>query len=349
MSTSSSERLKSLRRRPVLASWRRGPATRKPKTRPTQREKAKTALTAARGFCKLRKSWPKVRFRSETKPGRGRSAPGPKKFLSLISIPSPIPDRQGVPLSGLYAPTVVERISGSVVRAVIEGQPVSFFVTTELDTVMGQNAYGYFYEIEELAIIARHFRPGSIMLDVGANIGNHTIYAAKFLGARRIICIEPNPEAIMILRINVDLNQLHEQVDMRYLGLGLSDSSGAAVIARTIAMNLGGATLASQAGGSIRLFAGDELLQGQPIDFIKIDVEGMELAVLKGLERTIAECRPGIFVEVDNAHAPAFHALIQHLGYDVVDRFNRYGTMENFMLVPSEINAIITPKAPRSS
>jgi FkbM family methyltransferase len=257
-----------------------------------------------------------------------------------------MPDQPAVPLSVLYAPTVVERISGSVVRTVIEGQPVSFF---ELDTIMGQNAYGYFYEIEELAIIARHFRPGSIMLDVGANIGNHTIYAAKFLGARRIVCIEPNPEAIMILRINVDLNQLHEQVDMRYLGLGLSDGPGAAVIARTIAMNLGGVALASQAGGSIRLFAGDELLQGQPIDFIKIDVEGMELAVLKGLERTIAECRPGIFVEVDNAHAPAFHALIQHLGYAVVDRFNRYGTSENFMLVPSEVNAIITPKAPRSS
>ena len=83
-------------------------------------------------------------------------------------------------------------------RAVIDGQPVSFFVTTELDTIMGQNAYGYFYEIEELGIIAQHFRRGSIMLDVGANIGNHTIYAAKFLGARRIICIEPNPEAIMI-------------------------------------------------------------------------------------------------------------------------------------------------------
>ena len=45
----------------------------------------KTALTAARGFCKLRKSWSKVRFRSETKPGRRRSAPDPKtKFLSLI-------------------------------------------------------------------------------------------------------------------------------------------------------------------------------------------------------------------------------------------------------------------------
>ena len=258
-------------------------------------------------------------------------------------------DQPASPLSGLYAPTVVERIAGTVVRTVIEGQSVSFFVTTERDTIMGQNAYGYFYEVEELAIIAQHFRPGSIMLDVGANIGNHTIYAAKFLGARQIICIEPNPEAITILRINVDLNQLHGQVDLRYLGLGLSDSPGAAVIARTIAMNLGGVALAPQAGGSIRLLAGDDLLQGQPIDFIKIDVEGMELAVLNGLKRTITECRPGIFVEVDNAHAAAFHALTERFGYVTVDRFNRYGTMENFMLVPSERKGIITAKTPRSS
>ena len=51
------------------------------------REKPKTALTAARGFCKLRKSWSKVRFRSETKLGRRRSAPGPE---NQIPIPYPL-------------------------------------------------------------------------------------------------------------------------------------------------------------------------------------------------------------------------------------------------------------------
>jgi ABC-type uncharacterized transport system substrate-binding protein len=60
-----------------------GPATRKLKTRPNQREKPKTALTAARGFCKLRKTWSKVRFRSETKPGRRRSAPGPGNQIPI--------------------------------------------------------------------------------------------------------------------------------------------------------------------------------------------------------------------------------------------------------------------------
>jgi hypothetical protein len=45
--------------------------------------KPKTALTAARGFCKLRKSWSKVRFRSETKPERRRSAPGPENQIPI--------------------------------------------------------------------------------------------------------------------------------------------------------------------------------------------------------------------------------------------------------------------------
>ena len=47
------------------------------------REKPKTALTAARGFCKLRKSWSKVRFRSETKPARRRSAPAPENQIPI--------------------------------------------------------------------------------------------------------------------------------------------------------------------------------------------------------------------------------------------------------------------------
>ena len=59
------------------------PATRNPKTRPNQREKPETALTAARGLCKLRKSWSKVRFRSETKPGSRRSGPGLKNQIPI--------------------------------------------------------------------------------------------------------------------------------------------------------------------------------------------------------------------------------------------------------------------------
>ena len=65
---------------------------------------------AARGFCKLRKSWSKVRFRSETKPGRRRAAPGPE---NQIPIPIPYP----------FAFQAIERsaIVKQRVRAYLEG------------------------------------------------------------------------------------------------------------------------------------------------------------------------------------------------------------------------------------
>jgi hypothetical protein len=91
---------------------------------------------------------------------------------------------------------VTERIPGIVVRTSIEGRPVSFFVTIDQDTIMRQNAYGYFYEPEELALSQRYAGASAVFLAVGANIGNHTIYFAKLLEAQQVICIEPNPEAI---------------------------------------------------------------------------------------------------------------------------------------------------------
>ena len=229
-----------------------------------------------------------------------------------------------------------ERIPGIVVRTEIEGRPVSFFVTTDQDTIMGQNAYGYFYEMEELAIIRRYSNVDAVFLDVGANIGNHTIYFAKILGAREVVCIEPNPEAIKILRINIELNRLQDQVDMAYVGYGLSDRPGRAIIGRTIDMNLGGTTLEPKDDGTIPLVAGDELLRGRNIDFIKIDVEGMELEVLRGLEQTIASCEPKIFVEVGNANLEPFHEWVQKHAYRIVGRYNRYGDQENFMILPRD-------------
>ena len=82
-STSRSERPKSLRRRPFLF-LAPGPATRKPKTRPNQREKPKTALTAARGFCKLQRAGRKSVSAPKPNLEGGVLLLDPKtKFLSL--------------------------------------------------------------------------------------------------------------------------------------------------------------------------------------------------------------------------------------------------------------------------
>ena len=56
----------------------------------------------------------------------------------------------------------------------------------------------------------------------------------------------------------------------------------------------------------MRVVPGDALLSGHRIDFLKIDVEGMEIDVLEGLKRTITEQRPRIFIEVDNSNVGKF-------------------------------------------
>ena len=74
------------------------------------------------------------------------------------------------------------------------------------------------------------------------------------------------------------------------------------------------------------------LLNGRHIDFIKIDTEGMEIDVLKGLQDTIATCRPTMFVEVDHQNGDAFRAFLRRSGYVVRDQFSRYDSFTNFLV-----------------
>lgn len=157
-----------------------------------------------------------------------------------------------------------------------------------------------------------------------------------FLEACQVIPIEPNPEAIKILQINIDLNRIHPIVDTAFLGYGLAERRGLAAIGRTIEWNLGGTNLVRQRAGAIPLSTGDELLGHRRIEFIKVDVEGMELQVLSGLTRTIGTCRPNLFVEVENEHQAEFLRWTEVTGYAVVETYNRSGNQENFMLVPTK-------------
>ena len=67
---------------------------------------------------------------------------------------------------------------------------------------------------------------------------------------------------------------------------------------------------------------------------MKIDVEGMELAVLEGLKETIATQRPKIFIEIDDKNVEAFAAWRRAAGYRVLERFRRYQWNENFLITP---------------
>ena len=220
-----------------------------------------------------------------------------------------------------------------VVRTTVHGEPVFFTVINARDEIQKYHLTGAFYEPEELAIIARHFPMGGAFLDIGTNIGNHTLYVAKFLRASRIVCIEPNPAAISVLESNIMLNGIQRVVDAQYLGIGLSDHASENASMRVPVKNLGGSRVIEGAG-DIRLARADVLLADQMFDLVKIDVEGMELLVLSGMEGLLKSHRPKMFVEVDNANADGFHRWVDKVGYTVIEQFQRYPTNVNYLVGP---------------
>ncbi len=62
----------------------------------------------------------------------------------------------------------------------------------------------------------------------------------------------------------------------------------------------------------------------------------MELEVFRGAETFIRNHRPKIFVEVDNRNSPGFNEWLAKSGYTIVDRFKRYPSNENFLIVAAE-------------
>ncbi len=226
-------------------------------------------------------------------------------------------------------------LSGSVIAFRYRERAVSFFVNNEKDVIQRHHVSGDFYEREELWLLERFFPRGGVFLDAGANVGNHVVFAGHFLFPSQIIVIEPNPAARLLLDINIRLNNLARLVDASVARYGLADAAGFAA-AVTPPCNLGGTWLDAAGGGEIPLVRGDDVLLGRRIDFIKLDVEGMELRALDGLSEVIRTNRPGMFIEVDNSNIDGFQAFLALAGYVIYARCKRYAENENFVVLAVE-------------
>ncbi|MEX3015245.1 FkbM family methyltransferase [Gymnodinialimonas hymeniacidonis] len=220
--------------------------------------------------------------------------------------------------------------------AFFDGRRVMFAVDNPNDEIQRHHLAGEFYEPEELDIIRKAFTPGTNFIDIGSNVGNHAVYVAMVLDAAKVVAFEPNPAAYEVLTANVVLNGLEDVVDLSWLGYGVSNQNSDGFGVEYWGGNLGGAKLVELDGGNISLRKADDMLGDVRADFVKIDVEGMELTVLEGLDATIARDRPTMFIEIDNVNRDGFLAWVENKSYRIVDTFQRYGSNENFLLAPSE-------------
>lgn len=162
------------------------------------------------------------------------------------------------------------------------GKRFTFLLNSRKDHIQKFLAAGAFYEREELELLC-HFCAGrKRLLDVGANIGNHSIFLAHRLNLDRVTPIEPQPSILHILKANLGLNW-HPSFDLSHLGIGLSDQAGWARVSSFDEANIGGTKVvpaiandevADRDAYPVRLYAGDDLFQAGDFDIIKIDVEG---------------------------------------------------------------------------
>lgn len=151
--------------------------------------------------------------------------------------------------------------------------------------------------------------PASIFLDVGANVGVHTLALAPIV--KQIVAIEPFPPVADRLEATLAVNKISNVAVER---VALSDHKGIVSFLAPDSGNLGVDRVVDDTGAGDLLKlpqeTGDDLLakHSLPVGLVKIDVEGFELAVLGGLQQRLKKDRPLVVVEVlttDKAHCQA--------------------------------------------
>ena len=164
--------------------------------------------------------------------------------------------------------------------------------------------YGECCELEvEFLMQLISLRPG-IVMEVGTNIGTHTVPMAKALALqnRRVVAFEPQPVIFQNLCANLALNAIGnvtawpnacgDQASTLYFSQPDYASGG----------NFGGVSMSKtpvQSGVEIRCIRLDDVFGSESVALMKVDVEGFELLVLQGAEGIVDRSRPILYVEND--------------------------------------------------
>lgn len=189
-------------------------------------------------------------------------------------------------------------------------------INVSLNEHMGSQIFWYgSYSRDILLSLDQHLKPGMTFLDVGANIGEITLFAGKRVGqSGRVLSFEPSDESADQLEANIALNK---QTQTKVLRKGASDKAGTAPIFTNVtsfkdgSKNHGLTTLYASVDrnekvGDIQLVTIDEVVSQEGldrVDGIKIDIEGAELPALKGAVNTLTKFRPWLIVEVQDETA----------------------------------------------
>lgn len=160
-----------------------------------------------------------------------------------------------------------------------------------------------FFEIEFLEMLKEKHKNIGTFVDIGANIGNHSIYAHNFINAKEILCFEPDILNYEILKVNVGkyatcynmgLSDKETEMELVQEFIELADKRG------TYMANQGGNRLVKGEGVKVKTLDSFNITS---CNIMKVDVEGMEPEVLTGAMETIRKYKPVIYVEALNVRS----------------------------------------------
>lgn len=159
------------------------------------------------------------------------------------------------------------------------------------------------YAEREIAKVARYLEPGDVFLDVGAHVGLFAVEIARQLGDDgRVIAFEPSRDSAVTLRRNAEANGLEGRIEVVELALGDQPGTLPLRVAKQHPSDAGRRSLFADgptvAHVSVRalddLVATAEVTLERGLHAVKIDVEGNETAVIRGMRRALVAHRPRV-------------------------------------------------------
>ncbi len=204
----------------------------------------------------------------------------------------------------------------------------------------GEWAWG---EIEYTAPYAK-----GVVLDVGANIGTHTLAYAKL--AKQVIAFEPVIGLFTTLCTNLALNCIENVLPLN-VAVGKKNGITSVPIPDYSVENNFGSCSVSVGNQQVQMYNIDHYNLSD-VSLIKIDVEGYEQQVLEGAVETIDRCKPALYVENDRIdRADALYRFIESIGYSMgkhnvplVDGHNYRGNKYNIFPGIYSLNMLCLPK-----
>jgi len=231
-----------------------------------------------------------------------------------------------------------------------------FYFTHDAYIGASLREYGEFSELE-FDMLRQLLHPGDVVVEVGANIGALTVPIARCVGpGGKVVAIEAQRRVFQVLCANVVMGGLPNVHTILAAGTCQAGYLHVPDVDYGAPNNFGGIALARAAGpGELVAPVAIDDLDLPACKLIKVDVEGMELDVLRSAAATIGRHRPILYVENDRRHdSPMLIDYIHAQGYRLwwhtpalynpanhaanpVNRFEHIVSL-NMLCVPAEFN-----------